>query len=428
MINFRKGSKDEFAKSADASFNDRSDAIRRNFAEVFGSKNLSFLIGSGCSSYVKDGAEVGISTMGPLAAEFQETLQGMPGLPGVGGFVTYAERAALKDKLGIDLTHQAFRKNLERMMEILMTAHKFCKASAKAEFQDCRADLEAVIAGVQRFILQKCTEGQFAQGDETVVTLYRCFYRSLANRSRGLAPPWVFTTNYDLFNERAMDRSGIPYSNGFSGTVERRFNPSTYRRALAEQLDISSKRWAAVDGYVHFCKLHGSINWTEEEAGLFPIRESANSLDPAQHRVMIYPTPSKQTASFGSPYADMLREFQRQIVQDQSVLFVMGFSFGDEHINNIIFQGLTLPGFRMIAFLNPDDENNPVAKELAALGDPRIWFIWGSDEETGKKAHYFDSIVQDLMPTSADQKEEHAIERVFKKLLSKQQGGEDGEG
>lgn len=428
MINFRKGSKDEFAKlPPEAEFGDRADIIRRHLAEVFGSKNLSFLIGSGCSSYMHEGNELGIPTMGPLAAEFQATLQGMPGLPGVGAFVTPAQRDALKDRLGIDLTHEDFRKNLERMMEALMTAQQFCKTSAKGEFQEALETVEGVIAGVKKFILQKCTEGRFAHGDETIVTLYRRFYQSLATRSRGLAPPWVFTTNYDLFNERAMDRSGIPYSNGFAGTVERRFNPSTYRRALAEQLDISSKRWAAVDGYVHFCKLHGSVNWTEEETGLFPIRESADKLDPSKDRVMIYPTPSKQTASFGSPYSDMFREFQRQIVQDQSVLFVMGFSFGDEHINNIIFQGLTLPGFRLIAFLNPDDGNNPVTKELAALGDPRISFIWGSDEETGKKAHYFDSIVQDLMPTSADQKEEQAIEKVFKKLLSKQQGGENGE-
>ena len=199
-------------------------------------------------------------------------------------------------------------------------------------------------------------------------------------------------------------------------------------RALAEQLDISSKRWAAVDGYVRFCKLHGSVNWTEEETGLFPIRESADKLDPAQDRIMIYPTPSKQTASFGSPYSDMFREFQRQIVQDQSVLFVMGFSFSDEHINNIIFQGLSLPGFRIVAFLNPDDASNRVTKELAALGDPRIWFIWGTDDVTQKKAHYFGSIVQNLMPSSADQKEDQAIEKVFKKLFAKQQGGEDGEG
>ncbi len=281
MINFRKGSKDEFAKlSPEAGFDDRAEIIRRNLAKVFGSKNLSFLIGSGCSSYMHEGNELGIPTMGPLAAEFQATLQGMPGPPGFGAFVTPEQRDALRDQLGIDLTHEDFKMNLERMMEVLMTAQQFCKTSAKAELQETLETVEAVIAGVKKFILEKCTEGQFSKGDETIVTLYRRFYQSLSTRSRGLAPPWVFTTNYDLFNERAMDRSGIPYSNGFAGTVERRFNPSTYRRALAEQLDISSKRWAAVDGYVHFCKLHGSVNWTEENAGLFPIQSATRTHPP----------------------------------------------------------------------------------------------------------------------------------------------------
>jgi len=428
LINFRKGNKDQFSKlDPDATFEERAVVIRRNLAEVFGSKNLSFLIGSGCSSYVEDGEELGIPTMGPLAREFQSNFPTAFDFPEDDAYITFEQKSTLKEKLGIDLEHPDFRKNIERMMEVLMTAHQFCTASDKKDAQSALPVVEAVIAGVKKFILKKCADGEFAHGDETVVSLYRRFYLSLATRSRGLSPPWVFTTNYDLFNERAMDRSSIPYSNGFSGTVERRFNPSTYRRALAEQLDISSKRWAAVDGYIHFCKLHGSLNWTEEERGLFPIRESAEKLDPIQDRVMIYPTPSKQTASFGSPYSDMFREFQRQIVQDQSVLLAMGFSFGDEHINNIIFQGLTLPSFRLIVFLNPDDGSNRVVGELASLGDPRIWFIWGEDEETGKKAHYFCNLVQDLMPTGADQKEDRAIGEVLKKLLSKQQGDHDVE-
>jgi len=424
-LNFLKGGRDEFANLSDADYEKRAEIVRKNLAEVFGSKNLSFLIGSGCSSLVVEGDELGIPTMGPLAQEFQAILEEQPVRPTDSSYVITAQKAELLEKLGIDLAHQDFHWNLERMMEVLMTVHQFCKTSNKDELHDALTTVEEVIAGVKKFILQKCTEGRFVEDDDSVVSLYRRFYQSLSTRSRGLAPPWVFTTNYDLFNERAMDRSGIPYSNGFAGTVERRFNTVTYRRALADQLDISSKRWAAVDGYVHFCKLHGSVNWTEEEAGLFPIRESADKLDPTQDRVMIYPTPSKQTASFGSPYSDMFREFHRQIVQDQSVLFIMGYSFGDEHINNIIFQGLTLPGFRLVAFLNPNDANNPVTKELAALGDPRIWFIWGTDEETQKKAHYFDTIVHDLMPFGADQKEDRAIEKVFKQLLSKEQGGED---
>jgi hypothetical protein len=97
LINFRKGSKDEFAKlQAEASFDDRADIIRRHLAEVFGSKNLSFLIGSGCSSYMREGNELGIPTMGPLAAEFQTSLQGMLDLPGFGAFVTPEQRDALK--------------------------------------------------------------------------------------------------------------------------------------------------------------------------------------------------------------------------------------------------------------------------------------------------------------------------------------------
>lgn len=160
-----------------------------------------------------------------------------------------------------------------------------------------------------------------------------------------------FTLNYDLFNEAAMDRLGLPYCNGFSGTVERRFNPSVFRYALAEQLDIASRKWSVVDGFVYLCKLHGSINWSEDDHGLFPIRE--HEIARSNSSLMIYPSPAKQNASLGSPYADLFREFQSRIVREQSVLFTLGYGFGDEHVNNIIYQALTVPTFRLIVFAAP---------------------------------------------------------------------------
>lgn len=422
-MNFLKGSRNEFEKLKDgSSWEDKAGIVQRQMAEVFGAKNLSFLMGSGCSSFHQGENELGIPTMGPLAKEFQTLLAANE----AGAFVSAAQKAELYEKLGIDLSAEHVKGNLEQMMAILMNAQHFCKKSEKEELSSVAPLVDSIISGIKKFVLHKCTKGPFSDGDESVVTLYRRFYQSLATRARGLAPPWVFTTNYDLFNERAMDRSGISYSNGFSGTVERRFNPATYRLALAEQLDITSRRWAAVDGFVHFCKLHGSINWFEENAGLYPIRESSASLDPSTDRMMIYPTPSKQTASFGSPYSDMFREFQRQVVQDQSVLVISGFSFGDEHVNNIIFQGLTLPSFRLVAFMDPD--TNDITRELAALGDPRIWFIWGEGNEAGKNAHYFDGVVNYLLPTSADQKIDQTIEKALQTLLTKQQDIDDGEG
>lgn len=424
-MKFIKGSRDEFEKLKDeSSWEDKAEIIQRQMAEVFGSKNLSFLMGSGCSSLRRGDDELGIPTMKFLAEEFQALLA--PDAGAGQAFVSAAQKTELYDKLGIDLSADVVKGNLEQMMAVLINAHQFCKTSETEDLNAVAPLVGEIIVGIKKFVLHKCTTGPFSNDDESVVALYRRFYQSLATRARGLAPPWVFSTNYDLFNERAMDRSGIPYSNGFSGTVERRFNPATYRLALAEQLDITSRRWAAVDGFVHFCKLHGSVNWIEEDTGLYPIRESHAPLDPSKDRVMIYPTPSKQTASFGSPYSDMFREFQRQVVQDQSVLVILGFSFGDEHVNNIIFQGLTLPSFRVVAFMDP--ETNDITRELAALGDPRIWFIWGDGKEAGKKAHYFDGVVNHLMPTSADQKIDQAIEKALQTLLAKQQDTEDGQG
>lgn len=210
-----------------------------------------------------------------------------------------------------------------------------------------------------------------------------------------------------------MDRLSIPYCNGFGGAVERRFNPASFRYAIAEQLDITSRRWAAVDSFVYLCKLHGSVNWIEGGGGLFPIQELQEAPDrTSNRRVMIYPTPSKQNTSFGAPYSDLFREFQKQVVRDQSVLIVAGYGFGDEHVNNIIFQALTISSFRLTAFIEPD--TNEVTRALRNLGDPRIWFIFGDGPEGGSPTHYFSTIVDQFLPDGLGQKIDTAVENVLK--------------
>ena len=223
-----------------------------------------------------------------------------------------------------------------------------------------------------------------------------------------------------------MDRRGIPYCNGFSGAIERRFNPAVFRYSLAEQLDISSRKWTAVDNFVYLCKLHGSVNWIEEGSTLFPIREMQETPSNAAERILIYPTPIKQNASFGSPYADLFREFQRRIVREQSVLFMLGYGFGDEHINNIIFQALTIPNFRLIAFLSPSAPDVP--KQLRELCDPRIWIIGGDGPLMGRKAHYFDTFIEKFMPEPPSDKIDTAVSQVLEKLIDSpvKSGGSGG--
>jgi len=398
------------------------EQVRLQFGDALNARNLAFLFGSGCSSYRKDGAEVGIPTMGPMASAFLGKVGETDGAP----FISAAERTTLKEWLGLKIDDKKFAGNLERLMEALYGAHFVLDGAHGEGPQGLAKVVDRVTGKVARFVLDSCTKGAFANGDDTVLSLYQSFYQKLQFRDRSLPRPWVFTTNYDLFNERAMDRRGIPYCNGFSGVVERRFNPAMFRYSLAEQLDISSRKWSAVDSFIYLCKLHGSVNWVEDGETLFPVRELAELPTSSEERVLIYPTPAKQSASFVSPYADLFREFQTRVVQGQSVLVTVGYSFGDQHINNIIFQALTIPNFRLIIFAAEDAGG--VIQQLRQLGDPRVWHIGSDSMLSMRSAHYFDVFVERFMPELPGTLIEEAVERVLTRLIAKKAASEEDTG
>lgn len=390
-----------------------AEKVRKALAESLTARNVAFLLGAGCSSSSVDNKEVGVPTMEPLAKEFTKSRETDDPC-----FPTMGEREFLKRQLGIDISAEEYSRNLERLMELLFSLRFALQRISLEDAKGQLARVNSLIRKVQTFLFTKCTKGEFVNGDNRVMGLYESFYRKLVLRDRSLPRPWVFTTNYDLFNETAMDRLGLPYANGFSGVIERRFNPATFRYALAEQLDLTSRKWSAVDGFVYLCKLHGSISWTEDDHGLFPIRETADLQNSG--KMMIYPTPAKQNATLGSPYADLFREFQSRIVREQSVLFTMGYSFGDEHINNIIYQALTIPTFRLVIFIDPTRDGE-LAK-LRALDDPRIWIIGSDEAQPGRNVHYFDMIVEEFMPQRASERIDDAVKKVFEAMIPKKTG------
>lgn len=411
---FLKGGEDILATAEGETFNWDAAAshVRDHLAEALNAQHLSFLLGSGASSLVTDGTQRGVPTMAPLAKEFLETI----GDAGSELFLTVEERKALKTNLGLDLTSPELLANLERLMEVLLSFEFVLKHTEHDKLKGGKTYVDTAIKKVTKFIQTRCTIGEFTKGDESVLRLYQSFYRKLVYRDRTRTRPWIFTTNYDLFNEIAMDRLGVPYGNGFVGSVERRFNPATYRYSLAEQLDISGSKWSAVSGFVHLCKLHGSVNWIDDGKGFFRVREVLSGEDVSAERVMIYPTPAKQNSSFGSPYVDLFREFQMRVVRAQSVLFVIGYSFGDEHINNLIFQALTIPSFRIVIFAPPNAGG--VIQKLRELGDPRIWIVGGDGPEDGTSAHYFNVVVDRFLPHLPGEKVDKAIEKVFENLIA----------
>ncbi|RYE26001.1 MAG: hypothetical protein EOP45_04275 [Sphingobacteriaceae bacterium] len=289
----------------------------------------------------------------------------------------------------IDFTAEPFKKNLETFLGTLYSLRFYLnQVQNKEELEK----IDKVIDQTKHFILFQCLNKENEGKDKPIQDNYKNFYRKLSLRDSNLPKPNIFTTNYDLYSEKAMDELGITYTNGFSGFIERYFNPSIFNYALAEQMDISSFKWNVIDSYIYLFKIHGSVNWIEVEDSnkLFRIKElqdSAYEFLSKEKNLMIYPSPIKQNASLGTPYSDLFREFQKRIAQKQSVLVTMGYSFGDEHINNLIYQALTIPTFRLIIFSDLGfyrDDKYELTRinidKLKNLNDPRIWII-GSDTE-----------------------------------------------
>lgn len=431
---FYKGNQNIISEYTD--FNKIIETIKKELSKVLDTRNLSFLIGSGCSL----GAN-GIPTMKELADNLFEPKNNLDEKLKDKVFETV--HFEILNRLKINYKNEPFRTNLETFLGTLYS-YKFylekLKEASEDTFDNDLKDLNNLILRTKEYILFECLNEKNKGNDDNIVDVYKQFYRKLSLRDSNLQKPNVFTTNYDLFSERAMDNLGISYTNGFSGFVERFFNPSIFNYALAEQMDISSLKWSVIDSFIYLFKIHGSVNWVEKDINnkLFSIQELQDvSFDKLKNEAnyMIYPSPLKQNASLGSPYADLFREFQKRITQKQSTLVTMGFSFGDEHINNIIYQALTIPSFRLVIFSDIGffvegkyENTRKNIEKLKNLNDPRIWIIgtdsefdnktnWSKIAQEGEKEiHFFDTIANDLFPDFTQDKIEEANKNLIELL------------
>jgi len=137
-------------------------------------------------------------------------------------------------------------------------------------------------------------------------------------------PVEVFTTNYDLLMEQAFEDSRVPYFDGFAGSRKPFFD----LRAMDE--DLLPARWARL------WKLHGSINWYQDpEKGVLRGAASEESL-----KRVIHPSHLKYDESRRMPYLAMIDRLRVFLKQPSVALVLCGYSFRDDHLNEIIIQGL----------------------------------------------------------------------------------------
>ena len=331
------------------------EALRNEVAQFLQIDNLSFLIGAGCSSNVIDERETGIPGMAAIYDGF---------------FSETPDFDIAGEKM-----NGRFDKNLEKLIEALgavQIANQIVEMDAQAaeKTKDVRNYLrKSIISGLTSV---------------EVKAIYKDFYAKITQRTRK-SPISIFTTNYDLFSEMALDELGFPYNNGFTGTYRRKFSPASYNYMYVDNMNLSRDVWERVSSFFNLIKIHGSISWVRKNEQVWEQDYESISDDDT---VMIYPTPLKDRATLMAPYSDLFRTMENRLVQKNGVLVVMGYSFGDDHINRIILNALAVPSFRLVVF-----GKSASIDKLIALNDSRITVINSDD-----KVHYFKNIVESVLP------------------------------
>jgi hypothetical protein len=250
------------------------------------------------------------------------------------------------------------------------------------------------------------------------------FVKSLLQRPLNLKRANIFTSNYDLAFEYAFDNIGVKYIDGFSGFHHRYFKPETYDYDIFYPGSTTAGKVQRIEKVVRYFKLHGSISWVKDQeceaSNIYGIEEMPIDLIKAKAEtnsdfsygdLMIYPSAVKKSYTLDLPYSEIIRQFASAISQPQTVLFAVGYSFCDEHFNDIIYQALSNPSFTLIIINFNSSDNNKEIKRLRELKDPRIIIL------EGNYLGDFLTFATDLMPNFIDASSEENVVETLNNLF-----------
>jgi len=139
-------------------------------------------------------------------------------------------------------------------------------------------------------------------------------------------PIEIFTTNYDFLFELGLEHKNIPYYDGFVGGFDPFFDALSVENSKFSP--HCTKLW----------KIHGSLGWTFDKQREKVLRKSPEDIKGKD--ILVYPSILKYSEAKKFPYISLTDRLSNLLKQDDTVLFICGYSFGDSHINEVILSAL----------------------------------------------------------------------------------------
>ena len=291
------------------------------------------------------------------------------------------------------------------------------------------SDIDKSIKTMQKWLFNNCntekTKLKITDDERLIKNRYHfheTFIKRLLQRPNNLKRANLFTTNYDMAFDYALDNLGIHYINGFMGVHNRCFRPEVYDYDLYYPGQSVTGKVHRAEKVLKYYKIHGSLSWLATKPtrnntyGIkeIPLNNEFNVGD--DNELMVYPCVSKKSFTLDLPYSELFRQFSQTINQPQSVLFCIGYSFYDEHINDIIRQALSIPSFTLIiANYSPTKDPSSPIEELKKLNDKRIIIIDEADCTQSTFIGFIDNVMPDLYEEEENEVIANTLEKIYEK-------------
>jgi len=333
---------------------------------LFQSEHLSLLAGSGLTHAVhylaagKGAAGMGALTLSNHQTEIDQAAEKAADAAG-------RERGNLEDQLRI-------ANELLRGLEILQKDSE--AVALRTELQTGMQDFAKSILGSEAGIAT-AEEGKREQAFNTLVT----FLMSFASRTGVRDRLNIFTTNYDRLIEAGAELAGLHLLDRFLGNLMPIFRSSRLDLDMHYNPPGIRGEPRYLEGVARYTKLHGSVDWVQSGKDIrrIGLPFGAGSVEPylqapglggaTAHQLMIYPNSAKDRETADYPYVELFRDLAAAVCRPNSTLVTYGYSFGDEHINRVIRDMLTIPSTHLVV-ISYDDPLGRIMQTYEEMGRP----------------------------------------------------------
>ena len=229
-----------------------------------------------------------------------------------------------------------------------------------------RTEIEKNLKSFTKSLLTTEFELASSADRETAFNCLISFLMSFASRTGTRDRVHIFTTNYDRLIEEAADLAGLHLLDRFVGKLSPVFRASRLNLDLHYNPPGIRGEPRYLEGVARFTKLHGSLDWIQNGTfirriglpfgaqDLTPYLQAPGLAGSSEFNMMVYPNSAKDRETAAYPYVELFRDFAAAVCRPNSTVVTYGYSFGDEHINRVIQDMLTIPSTHLVIIAYDD--------------------------------------------------------------------------